>query len=219
MDEKALSIFNNIYTRFLSKLSRYQQSVVVNCLIDIRKIYTENINNCNINIMNKCLANIESTFKILNESIAEELFLLNNDLRKSIEESLNITAKEINNGVNKGYIATCSADATVDANVNINELIIKNCYSINNTPLNFVFLNSGSASANCGIAYLNNALSDIKTENINEERYLKFFLYLTYIDYTYLIFIFFGILLCGFIILLLINKKVFLNFKSIKFYM
>lgn len=220
MNEYALSIFDNIYNNFLNKLSRYQSSVTSNCSIKIENIKSSIVNNCNIFIINKCVANSESTFAILNQCIAEELLLLNETTRKNIERELNITAEEINNNIKKGYIEECYASAEVDANINIKELIINNCYSLNNVPVKFVFLNSGSASANCGIFKLNNALSNINetSDNIYKDRQLKFFLNLSYNDYFYILIIFFGIFFIGFILLLFINKKVLLSFISVKYF-
>lgn len=220
MNEYTLGIFNNIYNNFLNKLNRYQSSVISSCLIHINNIKTSNVNNCNIYIINKCVSNSESTFKILNQCIAEELLMLNDEIRKKIEKNLNITAEDINNGIKKGYIEECYASAEVDANINIDELIINNCYSLNNTPLKFVFLNSGSASANCGVVKLNDALTNIKdpNENLYYQRTLKYFLYLTYNDYFYIIIIFFSIFILGFILLIFINKKINLSFKTIKFF-
>jgi hypothetical protein len=220
MNEYALGIFDNIYNNFLNKLNRYQLSVISNCMIEINNITSSNVNNCSISIINKCIANSESTFAILNQCIAEELLLLDETTRKKIENELNISADEINNGIKKGYIADCYASAEVDANINIRELIINNCYSLNNIPVNLVFLNSGSASANCGIVKLNDALSNVKnsSENIYDEKRLKFFLNLSYKDYLYILIIFFGIFFIGFIILLFINNKIYLSFKTIKFF-
>lgn len=219
MDIYALGIFNNIYNNFLNKLSRYQSSVISNCMIEIKNIKSSNVNNCRISIINKCISNLESTFKLLNQCVAEELLLLNEKTRKKIENSLNITAEEINNNVKKGYIQECYTSSETDADININELIINNCYSLNNEPANLVFLNSGSASANCGIIKLNDALSNLESSSkTNEDIQLKYFLNLSYNDYIYILSIFFGIFFITFLLLFFIKIKLNLSFKYINFF-
>ncbi|CCU56466.1 S-S bond formation pathway protein substrate (Cop-F9L) [Mythimna separata entomopoxvirus 'L'] len=153
------TIFNDIYTRFLDKLNRISASANINCGIDIGKIETSNITNCNIILSNKCTSNEITSFTLLLQSLGEVMLLLPELRRIEIENILGIKTEDIIAENDVGFIQDCKVQAIVDNNINIGIIEINNCFSTR--PIDFLFLNSGSVESNCGIKYISDALLNI----------------------------------------------------------
>ena len=191
-----LTIFNDIYTRFLDKVNRITRNTNITCSIDIGKITTSNIYNCNIVLLNKCISNELTTFSLLLESLGEVMLLLPEAQRNVLENRLGVTTDEIISEEDKGFIQNCRAEASVDNSINIGTIQINNCSS--NLPTDFLFSNVGSVESNCGLK----TLSDILLENndgSNNIYGLKYLFNLSLFDYllivtiiilSYLLFIF-----------------------------
>ncbi|CCU55542.1 S-S bond formation pathway protein substrate (Cop-F9L) [Adoxophyes honmai entomopoxvirus 'L'] len=151
-----ITIFNDVYTRFVDKLNRIGSTTSINCNIDIGKISTSNINNCNIILSNKCVSNEITSFSLLLQSLGEVMLLLPEDRKNQLENLLGISTEDIVNESDTGFIQQCRAQAIVDNSINIGKIEINNCYSRN--PVDFLFLNSGSAESNCGIKFISDTL-------------------------------------------------------------
>jgi hypothetical protein len=206
MDAIGLTIFNDIYTRFLSKLNRFVRTTNINCSINVKSITTKNISNCNIIFSNKCVSNELTTFTLLLQSIGEVLLLLPNDRRESIELRLGLTAEEIVNEEDKGFIHECNVQASVINDINIGDIVLENCAS--NVPLEFLFLNAGSVDTNCGMRFLSDALINNDTVDPITNHYLTHLFNLSLFDYMTLFIIIFS----SFLLFLLVNFYV--NNKS-----
>ncbi|AAG02949.1 hypothetical protein AMV243 [Betaentomopoxvirus amoorei] len=194
------TIFNDVYTRFIDKLNRISSTTNINCNININEIRTSNINNCNIVLSNKCVSNEITSFTLLLQSLGETMLLLPEDRRTQIENILGISTDDIINENDTGFINNCRASAVVDNSINIGTIEINDCYS--NFPTDFLFLNAGSADANCGIKYISDAL--LKLDNRKPELSLQLLFNIKMIDYIiilitilsiYILFIFMSFLI------------------------
>lgn len=154
-----MTIFNDVYTRFIDKLNRISSTTNINCSIDINEITTSNINNCNIVLSNKCVSNEITSFTLLLQSLGEVMLLLPEERRTQIENILGLTTNDILNENDTGFIHNCKVSASIDNSINIGTIEINNCYS--RAPVDFLFANTGSADANCGIKYISDALMNL----------------------------------------------------------
>lgn len=209
MDSLGLSIYNDIYDRFMNKINRIAQTTNINCNIDIRRIETSNIVNCNLLFSNKCIKNETTTFTLLLQSIAEVLLLLPIDQRSEIERKLGVSVDDLIDENDVGFIQTCKTEASVSNTINIDSLTLENCFS--SDPVDFVFLNAGSVDANCGMKIISNALKAKDTSNTMVKYSLKYLFNLSLFDYV-LIFV---LIFISYIIYLFISFYIYNNQKII----
>ncbi|BAO49578.1 S-S bond formation pathway protein [Alphaentomopoxvirus acuprea] len=207
MDALGLSIFNDIYNRFITKVNAMVQHTNINCNINVGSIETTNINNCNILLSNTCISNETSTFTLLLQSIADVIRLLPEERRKIIENALGVTVDDIDLNNDVGFIYSCRNEALLNSNINIESIILRNCSST--TPIDMIFSNTGSVESNCGLRYVNEALINKNKETINYD--LKYIFRLGLMEYIIIILLIFF----TYIIYLMINFYIYNKSKSL----
>lgn len=209
MDRISLLLYNRISNTFYRKLSQIEANSRIKCEIKFKKAELNLGKNCNVRIINKCVANADIAFRLLIESIKEDLPNMTKQERKIIKEELGIEEDvyfeddiPFQNEGELTIYTKCKAFAEVDNSIYIKNLLIEYCES--EIPLYFEFINSGSAMANCGLNEFSRVLferfrnTDGKNEE-NENKIVKF-LNITIYDIFFKILIF---LLILFIIYLL----------------
>lgn len=196
---KNLLLYNNIMRTFQNYLLKIDVTTQVNCNIIFKKINILDSHNCNLRIENKCSSNKEISFNLFLKAIKENEKIMSVEQKQKLEKGLGVKISDINISSNEGFIKKCKIYASIANEINVKELTVTHCVS--SFPLDFIFFNTGSADANCGIVEFINSLGETEAKS-SEEDYVKILtkiLNLTLKDYIYIICILLSITILIFI--------------------
>lgn len=177
MEKISLLLFDRITNIFYKKLSTIDINSKINCSIEFKNANLHLSNNCNVNVINKCISNESISFRLLLESIQEALPMMSEKDRRIIHERLGINEntdigkaiddKNDNPGVVPTIVEKCNAYAGVDNRIYINDIEILSCEA--SVPMYFKFINTGSATANCGLSELSKTLVELNNSKEKEK--------------------------------------------------
>lgn len=154
-----LSILQDVNQRFLNKLYSINSVSQIGCNINIDTVLFGSNGSCLLDIKNCCVDNNETAFTLLLESFYDVLLIIPEKRREIILSQLGMTMNDINNERQVGFIANCTAFASVHNTIDIGYFSAPNCSSTNlSEPNVFTFINSGSVKANCGISEISKGL-------------------------------------------------------------
>lgn len=171
MDNITFLLFDRISNIFYKKLSNISIESNINCDIAFKNVNVNLGKNCNVRMVNKCVANASVSFRLLLESIQESLSFMSEYEKKIIKEKLGITEDTVIDEKleflyypEPNIVTKCKAYADVDNSIYVYDLDIGHCES--DVPLYFEFINAGSATANCGFK----ELTTVMIEEMNKNR-------------------------------------------------
>jgi hypothetical protein len=158
---------NNISTSISQSLvQKVGASATANCNVTIGSIsFTEN-KGCSVTVSNMCSASATGTL----DAVLDGAFNAFDQLTTSNQQdaaqlmsatlAVNTTVTNIKKDFSNYISQQCGADSNLNQNIKIQNIELGKCSSPGNTPINFNFINSGSASANCAIGIIQKLLVD-----------------------------------------------------------
>lgn len=153
------SILQEINQRYLDKLYASHVVTDIGCDIIIDKLEITHNFGCELIIKNACISNNELGLDLLVDSLYEVLLLMPDNERNEVLKILGVTMNDLeNHDYNSGFLYDCVAYAQVHEGINIGTFKIDKCISNNISNTKILFVNSGSAAANCAISQISNGL-------------------------------------------------------------
>jgi hypothetical protein len=188
---------NNIKTELINTA---QASANINCRIRIGTITLSNVNGCVTSFENLCSANASAAVTAVQNAVYNVHNSLTSEQQNkgaafltatlNVATTVNTSVTNIQNYLNN----TCQSVANVENTIEIMNFSLNNCSSAGGQVIEFKFINSGNAEANCHINTLMNLLAQATTEQsslqVNSNYLETLFMWAGYV----------GIFLGGFIV-------------------
>lgn len=168
---------NNIKTELVNTA---QASASIKCKITIGTVTLTNVNGCVTSFENLCSANATAAVSAVQNAVyntynnmtseqqTEGAGFLQNTINAST--TVNTAVTNLQNHMNN----TCQSAANVENSIEIMNFSLSNCSAIGGVPLEFKFVNSGNAEANCHINAVMNLLAKATTEQASRQTTTNF---------------------------------------------
>lgn len=145
-------------------------SASVTCSISIGNITMENSKGCYITVSNLCSADASAALEAVISAGTQVLEQLNVEEKEAFIPSLvkfgvdvNTTVNTLVNDFRTAVTNTCTASSIVNNTIDIQNVSFPGCDS-GGVPIEFKFINTGQASANCAVNILLNSHMDLVNE-------------------------------------------------------
>lgn len=142
-------------------------SSLTNCTISIGNITFERSNGCYVTVQNLCSSNSSAALEAVISAVTDTLNTLTIDQQNTLKPSLvkfgvstNISVNTLSQDFRTNVTNICTSSAIVNNVINIQNLSFTECSS-NGPAIEFKFINSGQASANCAMNILLNTNMDL----------------------------------------------------------
>ncbi|ABJ08927.1 hypothetical protein CRV036 [Nile crocodilepox virus] len=149
-------LFDLVVANYLRRLALYAGVARSDCAIHVGEIRGRLGGNCRVRLVNKCNSNAAVSFALLLESLEEVLDLAAPADKRAIGRSLGVDFDTFRSRTTD-LERRCRAEADLRNDLDVQTIHLGECDSP--VPLEFQFVNSGSAVANCGLAAVFRALS------------------------------------------------------------
>jgi len=217
MDNLGLTVYNNIIERFTDKLSRIASNTLTMCTINVNNIDINSSDMCRLVFINKCVSNSTTADMLLIESLVEVMKLLPSNIRTPLETKLGITLDEMVNGVDTGFVQECKVYASLNSSIDVDNIVVNNCHGT--VPLDFIFLNSGSVEANCGLNAINSALIDNSSIDVVSKKYsIDYIFNISLIQYIVILLMIIIIYIVLSLLIVYIPQNINIEYKSLYIY-
>lgn len=208
LDALGFSLLQEINQRYLNKLYAVNASADVECVIEIDNLSIHSIGDCELIIKNVCVSNSKTGIYLLVDSLREVILMLDKKKQDKILESLDITIDDLNKPEdNAGFIGDCVAYAETAETINIGTFKIGKCYSTDLiNPTKILFVNSGSASANCALSKISKGFTFLNDNATKKDQYIDSILGFSFNSIIWYLFI-----ICVVLLLLCIITNIMYN--------
>jgi len=158
---------NNIKTELINTA---QASANINCRITIGTVTLSNVNGCTTSFENLCSANATAAVSAVQNAVYNIHNSMSSEQQNegaafltaalNVATTVNTSVTNIQNYMNN----TCQSAANVENTIEIMNFSLNNCTAVGGQVIEFKFINSGNAEANCQINALMNLLAQATTE-------------------------------------------------------
>ncbi|QGT48841.1 ORF046 [Saltwater crocodilepox virus] len=142
-------LFDLVVANYARRLALYAGVARSDCAIHVGEIRGRLGGNCRIRLVNKCNSNAAVSFTLLLESLEEVLDLVAPADKRAIGRRLGVDFDTFRSQTTD-LERRCRAEAYLSNDLDVQTIHLGECDSP--VPLEFQFVNSGSAVANCGLA-------------------------------------------------------------------
>lgn len=163
---------NNIRTELVNTA---QASASIKCKITIGTVTLTNVSGCVTSFENLCSANANASISAIQNAVYNTYNNMTSEQQNAgagfLQNTLN-TSTTVNTAVTniQNYMTnTCQSAANVENSIEVMNFSLSNCSAIGGIPLEFKFVNSGNAEANCQINALMNLLAKATTDQASKQ--------------------------------------------------
>ncbi|ANS71101.1 s-s bond formation pathway protein [Pteropox virus] len=150
------TLYDMFADRYMELLAIYAVPTNITCAIHIGNI-SGTLNGCALKIINRCNNNTKLSYSLLTQAFLETISKLPINEQKKIADKVGIDLN-LKPGETSKLEQQCSATASVTSIIDVQNLNIGTCVSPPGQHILIQFINTGSASANCGINTILQAL-------------------------------------------------------------
>lgn len=165
------TVVNNIMNETKNELAQKAgASATATCTIKFGRVQFKKTRGCTIKVQNFCATNASATI----DSVVEAAFKVFNNLTVQQKEEgaklftakLNVetSVADIKNKFHNYITNNCDASTRLENGITVQDFIVDECVAPPNQIMEFEYVNSGEAKANCGIKTLLKLTADATTE-------------------------------------------------------
>lgn len=174
--EDNIIIYNFLRNKINEYISYDLTTTNIKCTISVNNIFFKNSKNCQIHMINQCIANSTKIKSYVIKVLLDNLWILPENIINNIIKELKIKSiDEIKDKIDKHVETKCYSSSQVNNNIIIDTMIINNCVGNSKEhPLQILFTNTGSAETNCYINTIDTFFSNNNNDNKNIKKEIQY---------------------------------------------